>query len=111
MSDTITYDDILRIAREFPPRRPDPFGIDLARGPDLAGYTVVQTQARTKTVMKRCRSGSHWFIHWLARWLPIDPYVEWDWPEQVPDDRIYIVGNYLFTTPIQHRALVQMITA
>lgn len=77
----------------------------------LHGYEVVITQERFETKIRRNRSGSHPFVHWLARWLPIDPYVEWDWPEQAPCDDALLVGGKLFVSARVFDAIKRQILA
>lgn len=76
-------------------------------GASLGGMRLRTMPPVTVTRVVRNKSGSHPFIHWLARWLPIDPYVEWDWPEQVPDDHVYFAKGMMFAPPHIRRALIE----
>ena len=71
----------------------------------INGFNVVITPERFETKLKRNRSGSHPHIHWLAKWLPINPYVEWVRREQVPCDDAIRHGNTLLMSERVYRML------
>ena len=110
--DTITIDDVLQMIRDAQrevgplPKRHPLFG---PPGLFTGGMPVHETPPRTVWRVKRCRGTAHPLIHWLARFLPIETEIEWDWPEQAPDDKAWMIHSRLLEKHLaQHRALLSM---
>ncbi len=72
-----------------------PFGLKI-----IVNNYVQQVFSHNETV----RFAAHPFIKWLAKFLPITPYVEAEYPRYKDADPL-MIGDALYVSPAQYKTL------
>lgn len=89
--------------------RPNP--LDPVFNPAHIPFVVGVDHGCCDTHIEVRRYSAHPFIHWLAKFINIKPYVEVTYEHRRPKKSAFMLGKNLVMHPEAHRALVANVTA